>query len=354
MLNPYIRITIDVMNYLVTGGSGFIGSHLVEQLLKNGHSVINIDNFDDFYNYTIKIKNTLESTNNNSEFNFTDKDADINNLISLTKSESYQLCYQDIRDKQGLEEIFKKHKIDLVIHLAALAGVRPSIERPLDYEAVNIRGTQNLWELCKEFGIKKFVCASSSSVYGNQEKIPFSESDNVDNPISPYAATKKSGEILGHVYHHLYNIDIIQLRFFTVYGPRQRPDLAIHKFTKLIFENKEIPFYGDGSTARDYTFIDDIIDGVLKSINYLENNNDIYEIVNLGESEVITLSEMVSTLENAIGKKAVRKNLPMQAGDVIKTNADIRKAKSLIGYNPTTNFQNGTKKFVEWFLGNRQ
>ena len=354
MLNPYIRNTIDVMNYLVTGGSGFIGSHLVEQLLKNGHSVINVDNFDDFYDYKIKVKNTLESTDDLSDFNFNDKENDINNLISLTKSKSYQLYYQDIRDKEGLEGIFKNHQIDLVIHLAALAGVRPSIERPLDYEAVNVRGTMNLWELCHQFGIKNFVCASSSSVYGNSEKIPFAEKDNVDKPISPYAATKKSVEILGHVYHHLYKIDMIQLRFFTVYGPRQRPDLAIHKFTKLISDNQEIPFYGDGSTARDYTFVNDIIDGVLKAIKYLENHKDVYEIVNLGESEVITLNEMVSTVENAIGKKAVRKNLPMQAGDVIKTNADITKAKALIGYNPTTNFQNGTKKFVEWFLGNRQ
>ncbi|GGG45752.1 GDP-mannose 4,6-dehydratase [Epilithonimonas arachidiradicis] len=341
------------MKYLVTGGSGFIGSHLIENLLKNGHSVINIDNFDDFYDYKIKVQNTLDSLNNKIEFRFTDKQADISSLISYTKSEFYQLYYQDIRDKEGLEEIFKKHNIDLVIHLAALAGVRPSIERPLDYEAVNVRGTMNLWELCKESGIKKFICASSSSVYGNNEKIPFSESDNVDNPISPYAATKKSGEILGHVYHHLYHIDMIQLRFFTVYGPRQRPDLAIHKFAKLISENQEIPFYGDGSTARDYTFIDDIIDGILKSIKYLEDNEKVYEILNLGESEVVTLDQMLSTLETILDKKAHKKMLPMQPGDVLKTNADITKAKSLIGYKPTTNFQNGTKKFVEWFLGNR-
>ncbi|WP_133944746.1 GDP-mannose 4,6-dehydratase [Epilithonimonas xixisoli] len=342
------------MTYLITGGSGFIGSHLVEQLLKNGHSVINIDNFDDFYDYKIKIKNTLESLGSNSEFNFTDKETDIQKLATETKSESYQLYYQDIRDKESLKEIFQNHKIDLVIHLAALAGVRPSIERPLEYEEVNIRGTQNLWELCNEFGVKKFVCASSSSVYGNNQKVPFAETDNVDNPISPYAATKKCSEVIGHVYHSLYHIDMILLRFFTVYGPRQRPDLAIHKFTKLIYENQEIPFYGDGSTARDYTFVDDIIDGVLKSILYLETNDNVYEIINLGESEVITLGEMVTTLENTIGKKAIKKILPMQPGDVQKTNADITKAKALIGYKPTTNFQNGTKKFVEWFLGNRQ
>jgi len=339
-----------LMIYLVTGGSGFIGSHLVEKLLKEGHSVINIDNFDNFYNYQIKIKNTLESIANFSDFTFSDKENDIKKLISLSKSNNYTLYYQDIRDKNGLEEIFKNHKIDLMIHLAALAGVRPSIERPLEYEEVNVRGTMNLWELCKEFNIKKFVCASSSSVYGNNEKIPFAETDNVDNPISPYAATKKCGEILGHVYHQLYNIDMIQLRFFTVYGPRQRPDLAIHKFTKLISENQEIPFYGDGNTARDYTYVDDIIDGITKSISYLENHSKIYEIINLGESQVINLNEMLSTIEQALEKTAIKKILPMQPGDVQKTNADIGKAKTLIDYKPTTDFQNGIKKFVEWFL----
>ncbi|SHF05239.1 GDP-mannose 4,6-dehydratase [Chryseobacterium takakiae] len=338
------------MVYLVTGGSGFIGSHLVEQLLKKGHSVINIDNFDDFYNYQIKIKNTLDSIQNFSDFEFVEKQEDIARLISMTKSERYTLYYQDIRDKEGLEKIFREHSIDMVIHLAALAGVRPSLERPLEYEEVNIRGTMNLWELCKEFKVKKVVAASSSSVYGNNEKIPFAETDNVDNPISPYAATKKCGEILGHVYHDLYKIDMIQLRFFTVYGPRQRPDLAIHKFTKLISEDQEVPFYGDGTTARDYTFIDDIIDGILKSVHYLETHSDIYEIINLGESEVITLNEMLSAIEQTLGKSAIRKNLPMQPGDVLKTNADITKAMTLIGYKPDTNFQNGIKIFVEWFL----
>ena len=340
------------MKYLVTGGSGFIGSHLVETLLKNGHSVINIDNFDDFYGYQIKIRNTLESVGKSPEFSFGEKETDIQKLIIETVSDQYQLYFQDIRDKDGLAKIFEQHKIDLVIHLAALAGVRPSIERPLEYEEVNIKGSMNLWELCKEFNIKKFVCASSSSVYGNNEKIPFSETDNVDRPISPYAATKKCGEIMGHVYHHLYGIDMIQLRFFTVYGPRQRPDLAIHKFTKIITDGNEVPFYGDGSTARDYTFIDDIIDGIMKSIQYLENNDKIYEIINLGESEVVNLNEMLGTIEENLDKKSVRNTLPMQPGDVFKTNADITKAKSIIGYQPTTNFQNGIKKFVEWFLRN--
>lgn len=341
------------MIYLVTGGSGFIGSHLIEKLLRNGHSVINIDNFDDFYDYQIKIKNTLESIGVNPDSEFSGKETDIRHLISLSSSEKYTLYYQDIRDKKGLESIFKNHHIDMVIHLAALAGVRPSIERPLEYEEVNVRGSMNLWELCREFNIKKCICASSSSVYGNNEKIPFSETDNVDHPISPYAATKKSGEILGHVYHELYHIDMIQLRFFTVYGPRQRPDLAIHKFTSLISDGREIPFYGDGNTARDYTYIDDIIDGIVKSIVYLENHSGVYEILNLGENQVVTLNEMVTAIEEALGMAAIKKILPMQPGDVTKTNADITKAKALIGYQPGTDFQNGIKKFVEWFLRKR-
>lgn len=339
------------MNYLVTGGSGFIGSHLVEQLLKDGHNVINIDNFDDFYDYKIKINNTLESLNLPTDFDFNKKEEDIQSLKSqISNLKNYHFFYQDIREKEGVHNIFSEFQIDMIIHLAALAGVRPSIERPLEYEDVNIRGTMNLWELCKEFGVKKFVCASSSSVYGNNKKVPFTEIDNVDRPISPYAATKKCGEILGHVYHHLYNIDMVQLRFFTVYGPRQRPDLAIHKFTKLISQNEKIPFYGDGSTARDYTFIEDIIDGIVKSIHYLHNNENIYEIFNLGENDVIDLKKMVSTIEKEMKRSAFKNYLPIPLGDVDKTNADINKAKSLIGYQPKTNFQNGIKKFVEWFL----
>lgn len=342
------------MNYLITGGSGFIGSHLVENLLNLGHSVINIDNFDDFYDYKIKIKNTLESIGHSTDFDFTDKENDILKLIEQVASERYQLYYADIRNRESLQNIFKENKIDTVIHIAALAGVRPSIEKPLEYEEVNVRGSMNVWEICKEFNIKKCISASSSSVYGNNDKIPFAETDFVDKPISPYAATKKCTEILGHVYHSLYNIDMIFLRFFTVYGPRQRPDLAIHKFTKMISNSEAIPFYGDGSTARDYTFIADITDGILKAVRYIENNTNIYEIINLGENEIITLNEMVETLENQLGKKAIKNNLPMQAGDVRKTNADITKAVTLIGYKPATSFQNGIKIFVEWFLRNRE
>ncbi|MEC5394629.1 GDP-mannose 4,6-dehydratase [Bergeyella sp. RCAD1439] len=342
------------MHYLVTGGSGFIGSHLVEALLKNGHSVINIDNFDDFYDYKIKISNTLDSLGKKNDFEFKDKTSDIARLTESTLPENYKLYPIDIRDKEGLKTVFEQNPIDMVVHLAALAGVRPSIERPLDYEEVNIRGTMNLWELCKIHGIKKCVIASSSSVYGNNEKIPFTETDNVDRPISPYAATKKCGEILGHVYHHLYGIDMIQLRFFTVYGPRQRPDLAIHKFTKRIYEDTSIPFYGDGSTARDYTYIEDIIDGILKASAYLESHHNVYEILNLGENEVVNLNTMVSTIEKNLNKTAKRESLPMQPGDVQKTNADISKAKTLVQYQPKTSFQNGIKKFVEWFLRNRK
>ncbi|UZX26910.1 GDP-mannose 4,6-dehydratase [Riemerella anatipestifer] len=341
---------MEKKTYLVTGGSGFIGSHLVETLLKNGHFVINVDNFDDFYDYKIKIKNTLESVGVTINFDFENKNLDIIKLASLVNKGNYRFYYQDIRDKEGLEKIFKNHRPDVVVHLAALAGVRPSIESSLEYQEVNIKGTMNLWEVAKDLDVCKFVIASSSSVYGNNEKIPFSEEDNVDRPISPYAATKKCVEILGHTYHHLYGMDMVQLRFFTVYGPRQRPDLAIHKFAKIIKENELVPFYGDGNTARDYTFIDDIIDGIIKSIKYVEDNTGVYEIFNLGESEVVSLHKMLSTIEEELGVKATLNKLPMQAGDVQKTNADIRKAQQKIGYAPTTNFQNGIKKFVEWFL----
>lgn len=340
------------MIYLVTGGSGFIGSHLVEHLLKDGHFVINVDNFDDFYDYRIKIRNTLASLGLPEEFDFKHKDQDLETLIAEVDSGIYKLYCADIRDKSSMAEIFSKHRPDVLIHLAALAGVRPSIERPMDYESVNIQGSMNLWELCREFGVTKNLIASSSSVYGNSEKTPFSETDPVDRPISPYAATKKCTEILGHVYHHLYGIDMVFLRFFTVYGPRQRPDLAIHKFTKLISENQEIPFYGNGTTARDYTYIDDIIDGIKKSLHYVEKHSGVYETLNLGESEVVTLNEMLHGIETELGKTSIKHHLPMQPGDVLRTNADIQKANQLIGYLPQTKYQNGIKSFVEWFLRN--
>ncbi len=336
--------------YLVTGGAGFIGSHLIKKLLEQGNRVINVDNFNEYYDYNIKVKNVLNSTGKQVSDNSDEiRVEELRDLKKTVDFENYTLEIVDITNMSILEEVFQKNKIDTVIHLAAMAGVRPSIENPLLYEKVNVRGTMNILELMKKYNIKKFVCASSSSVYGNNEKVPFSETDNVDKAISPYAATKKSCEIIGHSYHHLYDIDTIMLRFFTVYGPGQRPDLAIHKFTKLIYENKEIPFFGDGETQRDYTYIDDIIDGVLKAADYVENNTDVYEIFNLGESQTISLKEMVATIEKVIGKKALLNKLPMQPGDVNRTFADISKAKKMLGYDPDTKFEDGIRKFVEWY-----
>jgi UDP-glucuronate 4-epimerase len=337
--------------YLITGGAGFIGSHLCEKLLKSGNRVINIDNFCDFYSPEIKIRNLFNSLGKKSIEEF--KGKSFKEIKDDVDSDSYKLYVNDIRDINAMEEIFKENKIDGVIHLAAMAGVRPSIENPILYEEVNVKGTMNILEMCKKYGIKKFICASSSSVYGNNEKVPFSENDIVDFAISPYAATKKSCEIIGHSYYHLYNIDMIMLRFFTVFGPRQRPDLAIHKFTKIIESGKELPFYGDGTTERDYTYIEDIMDGILKSIKYIEENSSVYEILNLGESRTITLSKMVKTIEDALGIKANIKRMEMQPGDVNRTFADITKAKKLIGYNPQTKFEDGIDEFVKWYKNNK-
>lgn len=336
-------------NFLVTGGAGFIGSHLIEKLYAQGHKIVVLDNFHDFYDYKIKLQNLADALNIPNLNESTSKDEDILLFSEKVNHDRFTLIYGDIRDEVLLNEIFSHHTFDMVIHLAALAGVRPSIENPLEYESVNVRGSLILWEMCEKFKVNKFICASSSSVYGNNEKQPFAEEDIVDFAISPYAATKKSCEVLGHVYHALYGIDMFQLRFFTVYGPRQRPDLAIHKFTKLIDRGEAIPFFGDGSTARDYTYIDDIIDGVLKSVDYLFNNDQVYEILNLGESEVISLQMMVETLSKVLNKKVKYDYLPMQPGDVKITNADISKAKKIINYQPKTNFEYGIRKFVTWY-----
>ena len=339
-------------NFLITGGAGFIGSTVAERLLNRGDKVVVVDNFNDFYDYNRKIRNILEITNNFNkidEFENLLKDEKISKLIEIVNSDNFTLIYGDIRDRETMDRVFAENSFDLVFNPAAMAGVRPSLLDPMLYEDVNVRGYMNLLELCKKYGVKKFVQASSSSVYGNNKEVPFKETAIVDFAISPYAATKKSCEVMGHVYHKLYNIDMVQLRFFTVYGPKQRPDLAIHKFTKMILEDKPIPFYGDGTTKRDYTYIDDIVDGILKSMNYLFNNEDVYEIFNLGESHVVSLKEMVETIENALGKKAILDIQPMQPGDVDKTYADISKAKSMIGYDPQTNFSEGIRKFVEWY-----
>lgn len=318
---------------LVTGGAGFIGSNLSEQLLKEGNKVIVIDNFNDYYDPKIK-RNNIEEVK---------KTCLINN-ISL---ENYKVFEGDIRDNDFLKIVFS-NKIDSIMHLAAMAGVRPSIQNPSLYYDVNITGTVNLLERCRENNIKQFVFASSSSVYGNNKKIPFSETDRVDNPISPYAATKKSGELLCYTYHHLFDMNIACLRFFTVYGPRQRPDLAINKFTTLIMEDKEIPFYGDGTTSRDYTYIEDIVSGIVSSINYVNNKDKIFEIFNIGGDKTVSLNEMVQTIEEVLGKKAKLNKLPMQPGDVNRTCADISHSKKIIGYNPKTTFKEGIRKFIEW------
>lgn len=315
------------MNILVTGAAGFIGSHVCEFFINLGYSVIGIDNFDPFY--AAKFKEL--------------------NLAKLKRSAGFKFYKTDIRNQKNLSEIFSENKMDVVIHLAAKAGVRPSIDSIEEYYDVNVNGTVSLLEAMRKNNVKKMVFASSSSIYGNNSKAPFSETDNVDNPISPYASTKKSGELLCHVYHHLYNFDISCLRFFTVFGPRQRPDLAIHKFTRLIDQGRPIPFYGDGSTSRDYTYIDDIVDGINCAFNHLKG----YQLFNLGESNVITLSQLVKTIENSLSKKAILNRLPMQPGDVVKTYADISKAKSEIGYNPKFDFETGIIEFVNWYKSQR-
>ena len=330
--------------YLITGAAGFIGSHLAETLLKNGNKVINIDNFNNYYDLKIKINNVLNSIDSGNM-----RSDNLKELKLKAESNNYKLEIVDIREKNELERVFKENKIDMVINLAAMAGVRPSIEDPILYEEVNIKGFMNILEMCKKYKVKNVIQASSSSVYGNSKTVPFKETDVVDFAISPYAATKKSGEVIGHVYHSLYDIDMIQLRFFTVYGPRQRPDLAIHKFTKMITEGKEIPVFGDGTTERDYTYIDDIIDGITKSIKYLEENTGVYEIFNLGESNTISLNKMIATIEGALGIKAKINRQSMQPGDVNRTNADISKAKRMLGYDPQMDFEDGIRKFVEWF-----
>lgn len=345
------------MKIIVTGAAGFIGSHLVEKLLSLGHSVIGIDNFHNFYSEDIKIKNVLESLNKIEylvEILSRDtKEEKIEMLVKKVDTDNYSLEYCDLKKIESLDKIFNENKIDMVVNLAGLAGVRPSLENPLEYEKVNVGGYLNLLECCKKYGVKKFIQASSSSVYGNNKVVPFREVDVVDFAISPYAATKKSCEVFGYVYFNLYNIDTLQFRFFTVYGPRQRPDLAIHKFVDKILKNEGIPFFGDGETYRDYTYIDDIIDGVIKGVKYLEKHKNVYEVINLGESDAISLNKMVQTIEKCLGKEAIIERLPMQPGDVKRTYANIDKAKELLGYKPTTKFDDGIDKFVKWYLGGK-
>lgn len=317
--------------YLVTGGAGFIGSSLTERLLNEGNRVIGVDNFCDFYDPKIKE----------------------NNVKEMLENPNFTLCKVDIRSKEEIAKIFKENKIDVVVHLAAMAGVRPSIENPVLYQEVNSMGTQNILEAMKENNISNLVMASSSSVYGNCKTVPFKEDMIVDYAISPYAATKKANEVMTHVYHKLFDLNVIMLRFFTVYGPKQRPDLAINKFTRLMLEGSEIPMFGDGTTSRDYTYIDDIVDGIIRSCDYVESHKDVYEILNLGNSSPISLKEMIEEIGKATGVQPKIKRLPMQPGDVERTYADISKAGSLLGYEPKVTFQQGIKNFVEWYKKNK-
>lgn len=312
-------------NILVTGGAGFIGSHLVEKLLaENTWRVSVVDDFNDFYAPEMKRAN----------------------VAAFSANENFQLYEADISDAADLRTIFAANNFDVIVHLAARAGVRPSLEQPKLYAATNINGTLNLLDLAKDFGVKQFVFGSSSSVYGNNEKIPFAETDKIVQPISPYAATKAAGELLCHTYSHLYDVRTVCLRFFTVYGARQRPDLAIRKFSQLITEGRPIQVFGDGTTRRDYTFIDDIIQGVRSAIDY---DRMPHEIFNLGESETVELNRLIELLEQNLNRKAVIERRPMQAGDVAQTFADISKARELLNYNPQTKIEDGIVKFVEWF-----
>ncbi|MBO6622622.1 MAG: GDP-mannose 4,6-dehydratase [Balneola sp.] len=311
------------MNILVTGGAGFIGSHLIDRLLEEGHEVTNIDNFDGFYSESIKRRN----------------------IEGHLKYDNYKICEIDIRDKKGLDEAIPSN-IDVIVHLAAKAGVRPSIEDPIAYQEVNVTGTQNMLEVAREKKIKQFVFASSSSVYGKNPNVPWKEDDLVLQPISPYASTKVSGELLGHVYSHLYDIRFIALRFFTVYGPRQRPDLAIHKFLKLMYKKSTISLFGDGTTKRDYTFIDDIVNGIMNSISY---EGSLYEIINLGNNQTVKLLELVQKLEEISKFKANICWEAEQPGDVKQTWADVTKASNLINYNSNFSFDQGLQEFVKWF-----
>jgi UDP-glucuronate 4-epimerase len=309
------------MKALITGAAGFIGSHLCERLLADDWAVVGVDNFDDFYDPQVKRRN----------------------ISDCLKNEKFQLVEADIRDSAAMDKAAGRD-VQIIVHLAAMAGVRPSIARPLLYADVNVNGTVVLLELAKKRRIDKFIFSSSSSVYGNNEKVPFSEDDNVDFPISPYAATKKAGELICHTYHHLYGISVTCLRFFTVYGPRQRPDLAIHKFARLIEQNKPIPVYGDGTMMRDYTYIDDIVNGIVAAMSKCNSFN----IYNLGESQPITVNDLIAEIEKALGKKAIRQSLPMQPGDVERTFADITKSVKELGYNPKTPIQAGLAGFVAW------
>ncbi len=316
-------------NVLITGGAGFIGSHLVDRLLaEGGWRITIVDDLNNFYSPDVKRAN----------------------LARIAGEASVNFVEGDIRDASAMRGVFAGTAFDTIVHLAARAGVRPSLAEPELYAETNINGTLNLLQLAREFGVNQFVFGSSSSVYGANAKVPFAEEDPIRNPISPYAATKAAGELLCHTYSHLYNIRTVCLRFFTVYGARQRPDLAIHKFSKLISDGKPIQMFGDGTTRRDYTYIDDIIQGVRASMDY---DGAMYEVFNLGESETTELKRLIELIETSLDKKAIIAHQPMQPGDVPVTFADISKARKLLNYSPTTKIEDGIPRFVEWFRAAR-
>lgn len=318
---------------LVTGAAGFIGSHVSEALLKQGFDVVGLDNMNSFYDPDVKQKNLLAIER-----------------TATQKGREFVFYLGDIRHQDLVAQIFKQHSIDAVIHLAAMAGVRPSFENPRLYVDVNELGTANLLEEVRRHKIKKFVFASSSSVYGNSPQVPFSEEHNVDHPVSIYAATKKAGEQLCYTYHNIYDLSIACLRFFTVYGPRQRPDLAIRKFLQLLLKEENLPVYGDGSKRRDYTYIDDIVDGVIAAYHWLgRDSKPCYDIFNLGNDKPVSVLEMISVLEKLSGKTAKPDFQADVAGDVQQTWADVRKARSILGYAPKVPLQDGLKNFLDWY-----
>src|SRR6201993_3133523 len=311
------------MRMLVTGGAGFIGSHLVEKLLEAGHEVVVLDDFNDSYDPRIKQAN----------------------IAGFAKDVT--VCHVDIRDGAAVRSLFHREKVDAIAHLAARAGVRPSIQLPQLYYDTNVIGTLHLLEAARIIGAERFIFASSSSVYGASKTVPFSEGQHLTQTLSPYAATKVAGEFLCSTYSHLYQMRVVALRYFTVYGPRQRPDLAIHQFTRRIYAGQAIDQFGDGSTRRDYTYIDDVIQGTMAALDY---DGALYDFFNLGESQTIQLKELISAIENAMGKKAKINELPEQPGDMPLTYADISKARKLLGYKPTMKFSEGLPRFIDWFL----